>query len=148
MAADEPFLRSLYESTREAELAMLPWTETQKQDFVSMQFRAQTTHYNAHYPSATFDVLEIESVPIGRITIGRSDAAINLIDIILAPQYRGKGIGSEIIKDLITEARSTHKQIILFVESFNRAKTLYDRLGFTVVANDQVYFEMRWQPPS
>ena len=47
---DEPFLRTLYASTRERELSIVPWPEEQKAAFLTMQFDAQHSYYRTHYP--------------------------------------------------------------------------------------------------
>src|SRR5581483_1581951 len=48
---DVPLLFALYASTREAEMALVPWTAEQKRAFVEMQFAAQQQGYANSYPS-------------------------------------------------------------------------------------------------
>jgi ribosomal protein S18 acetylase RimI-like enzyme len=144
-AADQQFLRSLYASVREAELAMVPWSDAKKEAFVTVQFNAQTSHYTTKFPSARFDIIEINGCPIGRVSVDRTPETIHLIDIIIAPDYRCQGFGTEIMRSLLLEAAETDKKILLYVEQFNRARTLYDRLGFSVVSGDQIYCQMEWR---
>ena len=53
---DQPFLLALFRSTREPELAALPWDDAQKSAFVRMQFDAQHAQYQEHYAGASFDI--------------------------------------------------------------------------------------------
>jgi ribosomal protein S18 acetylase RimI-like enzyme len=43
-------------------------------------------------------------------------------------------------------ARARGKGVDIFVERINPAKGLYDRLGFTVIREEDVYLEMDWAP--
>ena len=51
--ADENLLECIYRSTREEELSLTPWDETQRAAFVSMQFIAQRTHYGRYFARST-----------------------------------------------------------------------------------------------
>ena len=57
---DEPFLRRLYGSIREDELAVVPWDEGDKEAFLRQQFDAQDTYYRQHYDGATYDVIDVD----------------------------------------------------------------------------------------
>ena len=47
-----PLLGVIYDSTRAAEMQSVPWPAQQKREFLDMQFRAQHSHYQVHYPDA------------------------------------------------------------------------------------------------
>ena len=60
---------------------------------------------------------------------GTSKDWFYIADIYIIPEYRGKGIGSQILKPLL----DSHKKILLMVLKENpRAKSLYEKLGFKV----------------
>ena len=142
---DTPFLRALYASTRAAEMAMVPWTAEQKQAFVTMQFNAQTAHYTKHYARADFLIIEEDGVPIGRLIIDRQPHEILLIDITLAPERRGNGIGSRLLREILDEAARTKARVSIHVERFNPAMRLYERLGFQRISDYGVYHLMEWR---
>lgn len=147
-ATDDPFLCALYASTRTEELAPVPWTEEQKRAFLEMQFRAQAIHYSTHYPSASFMVIENGGEPIGRLVIDRRPEDIRVVDISLIPEYRGRGIGTMFLRELLNEAEASGKSVSIHVEEFNPAMRLYDRLGFRRVDSHGVYHLMEWRAPA
>ncbi len=145
--ADLPFLQRLYASTREEELAQVPWSEAQKQAFLAMQFQAQHQHYQEHFKNDRFDVLLASGEPIGRLYVGDWPSEIRIIDIALTPESRGKGLGGRLIKDLCAKAAGAKKVVRIHVEKQNRAMTLYRRLGFRTIEDKGVYDLMEWSAP-
>ena len=143
---DVPFLRQVYATTREEERRPLPWTEEQKRGFLDMQFGAQKQHYEEHYPDCAFLVIEVDGKPAGRLYIDRSEDGIHLLDIALLPEYRRRGIGSGLLDEILAEGRRTHRKVIIYVEHYNPARRLYDRLGFRHLDTNGVYHRMEWQP--
>jgi hypothetical protein len=78
---DLPFLFELYASTRDSELALTNWSDEQKHAFLTMQFQAQTTHYNQHFSLASFDLIIIDDETIERLYVDRQKDEIRIIDI-------------------------------------------------------------------
>ena len=144
--ADAPFLRSVYASTREEELAPVPWTEEQKDAFVAMQFAAQAAHYAQHYTGMTADVILVDGEPAGRLLVARWPEEIRIVDITLLPAFRGRGAGSELLAELMDEATKAGKRLSIHVERNNRALGLYERLGFEPVGETGIYLRMEWDP--
>jgi GNAT superfamily N-acetyltransferase len=143
---DEDFLRELYASTRQDELAQVPWDEEQKRAFLSMQFTAQHQYYQDQFTAATFDIILLHDHPIGRIYIDRREDEIRLIDIAMLPERRNAGIGTALLKDLLAEAAQVGKPVCIHVEKFNPAMRLYERLGFVPIDDQGVYLLMQWSP--
>jgi ribosomal protein S18 acetylase RimI-like enzyme len=137
----------VYASTRAEELAVVPWDEPTKQAFLAQQFEAQDVHYKRHYPDASFEVIEVDGEPAGRLYVHRADEEMLIIDIALLPPFRGRGIGAELLRELIDEADASERKLSIHVERENRARTLYDRLGFEVVEDDGgIYLLMQRAP--
>jgi ribosomal protein S18 acetylase RimI-like enzyme len=141
---DESFLARVYASSRTQELAITGWSEGQKADFCRGQFDAQSAYYSANYPDASFQIIERDGWPIGRLYVDRWEKEIRIVDITLLPEFRGSGIGTKLLRDLQTEARSAGKSLTIHVERFNRALGLYQRLGFQQVEDKGVYLLMEW----
>lgn len=144
--ADEPFLRRLYFSTRADEMAMVPWSEEEKSQFLGMQFEAQHKFYQDTFTEAEFLVVQRRGDPIGRLYLDRRDDEIRLIDIALLPETRGQGLGGTLMRDVLAEAASVGKKVRIHVERNNPAMRLYDRLGFRNVEEQGPYYLMEWTP--
>jgi ribosomal protein S18 acetylase RimI-like enzyme len=142
--ADLPFLARVYASTRAEELAAAPWSDEQKAAFLDMQFRAQHADYQANYPEADWLVALRGGEEIGRLYIERWPSQHCIIDIAFLPEHRGKGLGEALLRDLMDEAKSCGKTVMIYVEKFNPAMRLYRRLGFKTEEDKGVYDLMRW----
>lgn len=136
---DLGFLRSVYASTRTEELAPVPWTEAQKRAFLDHQFDAQHQHYQTHYTGASFDVILHEGRPCGRLYVARWLREIRIIDIALLPESRGRGIGGELLREILGEADRSGRSVTIHVERNNPALALYERLGFRLQEDKGVY---------
>ena len=145
---DDPFLLYLYATTRAHEMAMVEWTDQQKVEFLTMQFRAQKEYYETQYDNCEFLVLEtLEGQPVGRLYIDRAPHDIRIVDIALLPEIRGKGLGRVLLQEIIDEAAATNRAVTIHVEIFNPALHLYYRLGFQDVETNGVYKLMEWRAP-
>ena len=141
---DRKFLFALYASTRAVEMEQLDWSAQQKDEFIAMQFRAQTLHYDEYYPDAQLAIIELDAAPIGRLYVDRREREIEIIDIALVPSMRGRGIGKRLLAELLDEGRATVRRVRIYVEHFNPARGLYDRLGFRQIGTNGIYHEMEY----
>lgn len=128
---DLAFLRDLYASTRNEELAPVPWTEAQKRAFLDQQFELQRSQYRQHYVGAEWLVIERDARPIGRLYLQRGNDGVRLMEISLLPGDRGAGLGTRITRAVLDWADAQSLPVTLHVEPFNPAYRLYRRLGFT-----------------
>jgi RimJ/RimL family protein N-acetyltransferase len=133
---DDAFLLKVYASTRADELAQVPWSEEQRRAFLRMQFDAQLLHYRTHNPAATYDLILLKGEPIGRLYVARREREIRILDITILPEYRNRGIGTPLIKELMAEAALAGKPLNIYVESFNPSLRLFERLGFVKTEED------------
>jgi ribosomal protein S18 acetylase RimI-like enzyme len=144
--ADRTFLAQVYASTRADELALLPWTGEQKAAFVAHQFEAQDAHYRLHYDGAAFDVIEVDGEPAGRLYVHRGPSEIRIVDIALSPSYRGRGLGTRLLRALIAEADDAGRKLSIHVERNNPARRLYERLGFRPAGEHGLHLLMERLP--
>ena len=146
-AGDEDFLYRVYASTRTDEMALVDWSAEQKAAFLRMQFQAQASHYRAYYPRAEYQVIQRDdTMPLGRLIVDRANDSMLIVDIALLPEYRNAGVGTSIIQQLMAEATSRQRPLLLHVEVFNPAMKLYNRLGFVKTGEQGIYHEMTWKP--
>ena len=144
--ADAAFLCSVYASTRTEELAVVPWTNAQKEAFLRMQFDAQDRYWRERNPAATYDVILVDGEPGGRLYVNRSGDEIRIVDIALLPDHRGRGVGALLINGVLEEGIQTGRPVTIHVERTNRARALYERLGFRQISTTGVYDLLECRP--
>ena len=143
---DHEFILTIYASTRADEMALVPWTDEQREGFVRWQFTAQQEHYAKHYPSGNHDVILSDGRQVGRLFVARLDDEIRIVDITLLPAERNAGIGSYLVQQLLDEADRTRKVTRIYVEEFNPSLNLFKRLGFSPSDQSGIYLLMQRNP--
>ena len=144
-AGDESFLLELYASTRAQELALVPWTDEQRQAFVRMQFMAQDADYRKRFPDADYKVILQDAELVGRIYVLRNQQEIRILDITIVPRFRNAGIGTSLIQNAMAEGAETKRSVQIYVESFNPSMSLFQRLGFSVIEEDGFIRLLEWR---
>ena len=145
---DREFLRALFFTTWDRAIALADWPDETKQLVLNQQFEAQDSSYHMEFPDADYELILLAGEPVGRLYVSRGDQSIELMDITLLPEHRNRGLGTAIIKDLMTEAGATGKPIVLYVEKWNpEARALYMRHGFTDTEDIGSHWKMAWNPP-
>lgn len=137
---------TVFASTRPDELAALSANPAQARAFIEMQFRIQQQNYEARYPAADNYIILVDERPAGRMLVDRTGKMLVLVDIALLSDYRNRGIGSLLIRQLINEGAAAQKPVRLSVFKFNPAIRLYQRLGFSEVADESLYLQMELLP--
>jgi len=131
---DESFLAAVYGTTREQEMAMVPWDAAQRNAFILSQFRAQRAHYQTEYPQAQDSIIMISGLsgvqPVGRIYIDRRESEIRIMDFTLLPAFRRQGIGTPIIRRLMNEAAQAGKNVSINLDAFTTSQPVFEKLGF------------------
>jgi GNAT superfamily N-acetyltransferase len=144
--ADETFLLELYTTTRQEELVLTNWDAATRAAFVKMQFKAMRQGYAGMFPDGQFSIVLLGDLAIGRIVVHRGKPEIRLVDMVLTPEMRNRGIGTNLVKALQAEARQAGKLLCLHVLKGNRAARFYERLGFHYAGDTGLYLEMTWLP--
>lgn len=139
---DQSFLFQLYVSTRQDELLAFGWTTAQQEAFLRMQFNAQQQWYEMAYPGADHQIILVDGQPVGRILVFRESGAYRLVDIALLSEHRSRGMGTELLHQLIAKSQNQGLPLRLQVLKTNRARQLYQRLGFQESGDDGMYYQM------
>ena len=141
---DEGFVFTLYAASRNDEMAAWGWPEAQQQAFLRLQFNGRQQHYKTQFPQAEHQIIMLDELPIGGMVVAELDNAFRLADIVLLPEHRGKGYAAALIQGLLDKAKQANKPVQLFVERFNPAIRLYERLGFSIVGDIGSHLSMEW----
>ncbi|KRF00543.1 hypothetical protein ASG87_12670 [Frateuria sp. Soil773] len=145
VAGDLAFLRRLYGQVRAAELAAVPWPDAVKEQFLDSQFALQHRHYLVHFADADFLLLERAGEAVGRLYLQRRAPDYLIVDISLLDDQQGQGVGGALIDAVQQRAAAEGCGVRLHVEMHNeRARRLYERLGFAPLAIEGAHRLMRW----
>jgi ribosomal protein S18 acetylase RimI-like enzyme len=88
-------------------------------------------------------IIEHEGRPAGLFKVARDGLDWQLIQIQLAPELQGRGVGQRLIGELIAEARRAGATLSLHVLHANPARRLYERLGFRIVGEGEHEYLMQ-----
>lgn len=134
-ATDESFLWRLHQ---------LAYQEVVTSQFGSWDPIDQRMRFEEKLKTLAFSIVVADGVAIGALASTRSDGVLTLMELLVLPAEQNKGIGTSIIRRLQEEASSQRVPVMLQVLHLNRARTLYERLGFRVYEVTETHYRMRW----
>ncbi len=139
---DELFLQELFFDVRSLEFLQFGFPSEQLKPLLAMQYNAQTQSYKAQYPNAEHSIIELNGEKIGRLLVNREAGNTLLVDIAILHNFRGQGFGSFLLEKLKSESDCVNLSV--YKTNFGAIK-LYEKLGFAVTNNDEMYLEMEWK---
>ena len=115
--------------------------------FVDRSRAATTEEVAGKVENSSTYVVEADTTPVGRLRVVRSREGLLIAGIQILPVHQRKGIGSELIRSVIGEAKQKALPVRLeVVKASPDAKRFYLRLGFEVIQDrdDRELMEMRF----
>jgi ribosomal protein S18 acetylase RimI-like enzyme len=103
------------------------------------QFHKEIAVVNCH-------VIVVDGVDAGYLSIEDKGEFWYIDAIAIAPKYQKKGVGTAAIRSVLFEAGTL--PVRLNVLHINKAKALYERLGFRTILHDQRRQIMEWRQPA
>ena len=88
-------------------------------------------------------IIEVDNNDIGVTTFYEENNEYVVGLIIIHPNYRGKGVATNIIKEYIDIAKKNNKNIKIKTYKYNTAKKLYERLGFKIYSEDDTHVYLK-----
>ncbi len=135
--SDYRFAESLYIDSMKSLLTELDeWNE-----------REIISKFKHYYELDEVRIIMVDGADVGWLQISETEHAINLDQVYLLEGFRARGIGSQLIRDLLATAKSEKKPVLLSVVRNNVAVTLYQRLGFRITEEEGYKLHMRWDVP-
>jgi len=131
-AGDAPLLARLTEAR---------WGWLPDPRLAELQERAQRQAYVARYGADGEHVVLLDDVPVGRVWWCDDPADRWIVDAVLLPEARSRGLGTKVFATLVASAGD--RTVRCSVERTKpRWQHALERLGFTEVSHDDVYAQI------
>ena len=91
-------------------------------------------------------ILVSDGADAGWLHVIETRRDIHLGHLYLAPQARNRGLGTKFLHWMGERAKRKDKNFTLEVLKNNRARALYERLGFRVIETSPLKFTMQFHP--
>jgi ribosomal protein S18 acetylase RimI-like enzyme len=142
---DAPFLRQLFESWKADDFGLTKLDPVSFAMLIDIQWLAHSRSGAATRPGAESRIVVVDGQDAGHLVVERSPGLIHLSEIALLPDWRNRGLGQILVKQLQDEARASGAEIRLHVARHNPAQRFYGRLNFTPVENHGAQLPMVWR---
>jgi GNAT superfamily N-acetyltransferase len=136
-AADKEFV------FRVTEEAMRTYVELA---FGSWDAEAQRRRSDESIDPKTYRLIVVNGEQAGILVVENRPAEIFLAKVFLLRRFQRQGIGSILIRRLIERAEAERKPLRLRVLRVNPAKSLYERLEFTVTHSTKHHHQLEYVP--
>ena len=93
-------------------------------------------------------VIRSNDLAVGFIIAPIKDSARWIHTICIVPEHQRKGIGTEVLRRAVAQAREQKISLYLSVLKVNPARRLYERLGFGVIEETKHHFRMKFHGAS
>lgn len=131
---DKPFLWNLnVAAMREHVEQVYGWHEDVVYDYFEKAYRPQSMR-----------IIQVDEEDVGMIEVLDCPDCWVLSRIWILPAFQGRGIGSTVIQRVIDDVAGSHKPLRLQVFKRNRARRLYERLGFVQTAETETHIQMEF----
>jgi GNAT superfamily N-acetyltransferase len=97
---------------------------------------AQETGFRQQWNSTQVRIVVLEGTDVGWVQTIREQDELFVGQMFVDGRFQRKGIGTEVMKRLISEATAFNLAVRLNVVRINPARRLYERLGFRVTHED------------
>jgi ribosomal protein S18 acetylase RimI-like enzyme len=125
--ASDADLQVTYEITEDA---MRGYVE---ETWGSWNAEEQQQKHRANFTPESHRIIEVQGEVAGFVAIEDFPSHVWLVKLYLLAKYRGQGIGSQVLEDVLKEAGKQGKPVTLRVLRVNtRAQSLYAKHGFKV----------------
>lgn len=130
--ADRDFARDLHHS------CYRPWVEP----VWGWDDSRQDQLFAERWDSAETSIVEVDGQPVGSLRTSEHGDHLFIDDIEIHPTWQRRGLGSALLRSVLTDADSRRLPVRLQVIKGNPARNLYERLGFTVTGETDTHLLM------
>lgn len=94
-----------------------------------------------NHPDLVTEIIIVDGDAVGYVSCEEPEPGIlHIVDIAVLPDYRGRGIGAAVLVNKLRHC----SRALLHADPFNRAQTLYRRLGFEITGQNGPFLRMEY----
>lgn len=108
--------------------------------------RWQAEHFRGHFDFSVRQVIEYRGQTVGFLDVIEEQGRTLLASIRIAPEFQRHGIGTSLIRGVLGQAAVRNVPVVLRVLRINPAQSLYKRLGFEIVGENDTHYTMAVHP--
>jgi GNAT superfamily N-acetyltransferase len=102
----------------------------------------QEARFREHFDPELFSIVQVDGIGVGYLKVEHRDDHVFLAGIFIDAGHRRRGLGSQLISDLIAQCRSDGLPLRLRVLRPNPCHQLYRRLGFEEIGATEAHIMM------
>ena len=115
-----------------------------EQTWGSWDEKFQVSRHNKNFISEVYQIIQYKGIDIGVQKIQEDNESVEIDIIEILPEYQNKGIGTQLLNNIISFSRQKNKIVSLQVLKANtRALKLYKHLGFQVINENDTHLRMK-----
>lgn len=104
---------------------------------------AQEAFFERRWNPEAWQVIEVDGRPAGLLIVEDSPAALYVAEIQILPELQGGGIGTAVLRSVMAGGRPVSLRVL---HVNDRARKLYERLGFRPTHEIETHVYLRWDP--
>lgn len=133
--ADAAFVRDVYHRA---------YRDVSERQFGRWDEKLQDQFFEENWGAVVHEIILCDGTPCGYTCIEERDADIHVRELVIAPEFQGQGIGTQILADVQKTASGRGVPVRLGTFHVNRAANLYRRLGFQKYDQTDSHILMEW----
>ncbi|MBO0731354.1 MAG: GNAT family N-acetyltransferase [Acidimicrobiaceae bacterium] len=106
----------------------------------------QDRFFENDWNGGQFEIIEWDGYACGFVCIEDRTEDVHVREIVIAPHFQRRGIGSAIIREAVEGARERRVPVVLGTFRLNQASALYQRLGFRETGRTETHTLFRLDP--
>jgi len=104
------------------------------------------SQFKRFWEKGSIKIIEVDKFPAGMLQLTIHDDKIEIEEIQIDPAYQSRGLGAQVLGDIITQAQHEGKEAILSLGLKNtQALHLYKRLGFVEHKRTETHIHMKYK---
>lgn len=103
----------------------------------------QETGFRQQWNSTQVRIIVLDGSDVGWLQTVSKDDELFVAQLFVDSRFQRKGVGTEVMNRLISEAAALNLAVGLSVVRMNPARRLYERLGFRITHEDDRKFYMK-----